>query len=166
MIHERWVSGGVSLGSVDNFASRRGSGKVIPVHERRAGLDLSEDAGEVKLSGSRSPIYEWSVREDIGAGTSTTRARMTITPAEGTRLRGLHGDLAVPRFDRSVDRIGDRTLIRLAVSDVIVRATMREVKRLQRKHNQGRTWEPAPAGTLRHGQRTRDEIRQRDTKDN
>lgn len=53
-----------------------------------------------------------------------------------------------------------------SVSDFIVRATMREVKRLQRKHNQGRTWEPAPAGTLRHGQRTREEIRQRDTKDN
>jgi hypothetical protein len=53
-----------------------------------------------------------------------------------------------------------------SVSDFIVRATMREVKRLQRKHNQGRAWEPVPAGSLRRGQRTRDEIRQRDTKDN
>ncbi|MFE4542217.1 hypothetical protein [Arthrobacter sp. NPDC056727] len=53
-----------------------------------------------------------------------------------------------------------------SVSDFIVRATMREVKRLQRKHNQGRAWEPVPAGSLRRGQRTMDEIRHRDTKDN
>ncbi|MDP9696168.1 UNVERIFIED_ORG: hypothetical protein J2X79_003747 [Arthrobacter globiformis] len=53
-----------------------------------------------------------------------------------------------------------------SVSDFIVRATMREVKRLQRKHHQGRAWEPVPAGALRRGQRTMDEIRQRDTKDN
>ncbi|MBT2523237.1 ParB family protein [Arthrobacter sp. ISL-28] len=52
-----------------------------------------------------------------------------------------------------------------SVSEFIVRATMREVKRLQRKHNQGRSWEPVPAGSLRHGQRTRDEIRQRDTRE-
>ena len=48
-----------------------------------------------------------------------------------------------------------------SVSDFIVRATMREVKRLQRKHNQGRQWDPAPAGSLRRGQRTRDELRHR-----
>ncbi|WP_087874207.1 ParB family protein [Arthrobacter globiformis] len=53
-----------------------------------------------------------------------------------------------------------------SVSDFIVRATMREVKRLQRKHHHGRAWDPAPAGALRRGQRTMDEIRQRDTKDN
>jgi hypothetical protein len=52
-----------------------------------------------------------------------------------------------------------------SVSDFIVRATMREVKRLQRKHHQGRVWEPVPAGSLRRGQRTLNEIRQRDTKD-
>lgn len=48
-----------------------------------------------------------------------------------------------------------------SVSDFIVRATMREVKRLQRKHNQGRPWDPAPAGVLRRGQRTRDELQHR-----
>lgn len=48
-----------------------------------------------------------------------------------------------------------------SVSDFIVRATMREVKRLQRKHNQGRVWDPVPAGSLRRGQRTRDELRHR-----
>jgi hypothetical protein len=53
-----------------------------------------------------------------------------------------------------------------SVSDFIVRATMREVKRLQRKHHQGQAWEPVPAGQLRRGQRTLNEIRQRDTKDN
>jgi hypothetical protein len=45
-----------------------------------------------------------------------------------------------------------------SVSDFIVRATLREVKRLQRKHNGGRTWEPVPAGGLRRGQRTKDEL--------
>jgi len=48
-----------------------------------------------------------------------------------------------------------------SVSDFIVRATMREVKRLQRRHNQGRAWDPVPAGALRRGQRTKDEIRHR-----
>jgi hypothetical protein len=43
-----------------------------------------------------------------------------------------------------------------SVSEMIEAATMREVKRLQRKHNQGRKWDPVPAGSLRRGQRTRD----------
>ena len=52
-----------------------------------------------------------------------------------------------------------------SVSDFIVRATMREVKRLERKHNHGRKWEPAPAGSLRRGQRTRDELQHRNEVD-
>jgi hypothetical protein len=48
-----------------------------------------------------------------------------------------------------------------SVSDFIVRATMREVKRLQRSHNQGKKWDPVPAGALRRGQRTRDELQHR-----
>jgi hypothetical protein len=48
-----------------------------------------------------------------------------------------------------------------SVSDFIVRATIREVKRLQREHNQGRKWDPAPPGSLRRGQRTKDELRHR-----
>jgi hypothetical protein len=48
-----------------------------------------------------------------------------------------------------------------SVSDFIVRATMREVKRLERKHNQGLKWDPIPAGSLRRGQRTKDELRHR-----
>ena len=46
-----------------------------------------------------------------------------------------------------------------SISDLIVRATMREVKRLQRKYNGGRPWPPVPAGQLRRGQRTLPEIR-------
>jgi hypothetical protein len=49
-----------------------------------------------------------------------------------------------------------------SVSDLIVRATMREVKRLQRKYNGGKPWPPVPAGELRRGQRTMDEMRLRD----
>lgn len=52
-----------------------------------------------------------------------------------------------------------------SVSDFIVRATMREVKRLQRKHHQGMKWDPVPPGSLRRGQRTRDELRHRNEDD-
>ena len=48
-----------------------------------------------------------------------------------------------------------------SVSDFIVRATMREVKRLQRKHNGGKLWAPVMAGGLRRGQRTKDEMQHR-----
>lgn len=34
-----------------------------------------------------------------------------------------------------------------SVSDFIVRATMREVTRLQRKHNQNTKWDPVPPGS-------------------
>ena len=47
-----------------------------------------------------------------------------------------------------------------SVSDFIVRATMREVKRLQRKYNGGKPWAPVEAGALRRGQRTMDEMQQ------
>lgn len=48
-----------------------------------------------------------------------------------------------------------------SVSDFIVRATMREVARLQRKYNGGKAWPPVRAGELRPGQRKREELRQR-----
>ncbi|MGG6382437.1 ParB family protein [Paenarthrobacter sp. NEAU-H11] len=48
-----------------------------------------------------------------------------------------------------------------SVSDFIVRATMREVKRLQRKYNGGKPWPPVKAGELRRGQRTMDEMQHR-----
>ncbi len=47
------------------------------------------------------------------------------------------------------------------VSDFIVRATIREVKRLQRKHNDGKAWAPLMAGALRCGQRISDEMKHR-----
>lgn len=49
-----------------------------------------------------------------------------------------------------------------SLSDFIVRATMREVKRLQRKHNNGKPWSPVKAGELRRGRRTIDELHHRD----
>ena len=48
-----------------------------------------------------------------------------------------------------------------SVSDFIVRASMREVKRLQRKYNGGKPWPPVKAGELRRGQRTMDEMQYR-----
>lgn len=48
-----------------------------------------------------------------------------------------------------------------SVSDFIVRATMREVKRLQRKYNGGRKWPGLPAGALRPGRRTSEETAHR-----
>ena len=41
-----------------------------------------------------------------------------------------------------------------SVSDLIAAAVLREVRRLQRKHNKGRKWEPVKAGALRPGRRT------------
>ena len=41
-----------------------------------------------------------------------------------------------------------------SVSDLIEAAVLREVRRLQRKHNKGKKWEPVQAGALRPGRRT------------
>lgn len=46
-----------------------------------------------------------------------------------------------------------------SVSELIEAATLREVRRLQRKYDQSKKWEPVPAGSLRPGQRTREEQR-------
>ena len=48
-----------------------------------------------------------------------------------------------------------------SVSDFIVRASMREAKRLQRKYNGGKPWPPVKPGELRRGQRTMDEMQHR-----
>jgi hypothetical protein len=44
-----------------------------------------------------------------------------------------------------------------SVTDLIEKAVLKEVRRLQRKHNGGRPWEPVPPGGLRPGRRTRTE---------
>jgi hypothetical protein len=48
-----------------------------------------------------------------------------------------------------------------SVSDFIVRASMREAKRLQRKYNGGKPWPAVKSGELRRGQRTMDEMQHR-----
>jgi hypothetical protein len=47
-----------------------------------------------------------------------------------------------------------------SITELIEAATMREVRRLQRRHNAGREWPGVPAGVLRPGRRTREELRQ------
>jgi hypothetical protein len=42
-----------------------------------------------------------------------------------------------------------------SISELIEAATLKEVRRLQRKHNNGRPWDGAGPGSLRPGQRTR-----------
>ena len=44
-----------------------------------------------------------------------------------------------------------------SLSELIEAATLKEVRRLQRKHNNGRAWDGASPGSLRPGQRTRAE---------
>ena len=44
-----------------------------------------------------------------------------------------------------------------SLSELIEAATLKEVRRLQRKHNKGRPWDGAAPGSLRPGQRTRAE---------
>lgn len=46
-----------------------------------------------------------------------------------------------------------------SVSELTEAATLREMRRLPRKYNQGRKWDPALPGSLRPGQRTREEQR-------
>ena len=48
-----------------------------------------------------------------------------------------------------------------SVSDLIEKAVLKEVRRLQRKHNDGQPWEPASPGALRTGRRSREEERHR-----
>lgn len=52
-----------------------------------------------------------------------------------------------------------------SISELIETATLKEVRRLQRKHNNARPWAGAIPGSLRPGQRTRAEqsTEQRDT---
>jgi hypothetical protein len=48
-----------------------------------------------------------------------------------------------------------------SISDLVEGATLRELKRLQRKYNGGKKWPGVPAGEMRHGQRTREELQHR-----
>lgn len=48
-----------------------------------------------------------------------------------------------------------------SITDLIEAATLREVKRLQRKYNGGKKWQGVPAGELRPGRRTREELQHR-----
>jgi len=48
-----------------------------------------------------------------------------------------------------------------SLSDLVVAATLEEVKRLQRKYNEGRTWPGIPAGKIRRGRPTLGESRTR-----
>ncbi|WP_350224166.1 LacI family DNA-binding transcriptional regulator [Pseudarthrobacter sp. fls2-241-R2A-127] len=43
----------------------------------------------------------------------------------------------------------------VSLSDLVVAATMEEVKRLQQKYNGGRSWPGVPAGMIRRGRPTR-----------
>lgn len=44
-----------------------------------------------------------------------------------------------------------------SVNDFVEAAVQRELRRVQRKHNQGRKWPGLPSGALRPGRRTRAE---------
>lgn len=44
-----------------------------------------------------------------------------------------------------------------SIAALIEAATLRELRRLQRKYNAGRKWQGIPAGQMRPGQRTREE---------
>jgi hypothetical protein len=44
-----------------------------------------------------------------------------------------------------------------SISELIEAATLKEVRRLQRKHHHGQPWDGAGPGALRPGQRTKDE---------
>jgi hypothetical protein len=45
-----------------------------------------------------------------------------------------------------------------SISELIEAATLKEVRRLQRRHNNGKPWEPLPPGSARTGRRSKDEL--------
>lgn len=45
-----------------------------------------------------------------------------------------------------------------SITTLVEAATLRELRRLQRKYNGGRKWPGVPAGWMRPGQRTREEL--------
>lgn len=115
------VSGGVSLGSSDNFLARAGNTVTYPAHQRRAGINRVEDTSTVRLSGQRTPVYELPPRT-VSSGNAMTanRATQKITPFEGAKVRGPHGDMKRVSFERLVDRIADRTVVRLRAAETDV----------------------------------------------
>ena len=48
-----------------------------------------------------------------------------------------------------------------SITDLVEGATLRELKRLQRKYTGGKKWPGVPAGELRPGRRTREEMQHR-----
>ncbi|UKA56668.1 hypothetical protein LFT45_22585 (plasmid) [Arthrobacter sp. FW305-BF8] len=48
-----------------------------------------------------------------------------------------------------------------SITDLVEAATLRELRRLQRKYNKGKKWPGVPAGQMRPGRRTREEESQR-----
>jgi hypothetical protein len=48
-----------------------------------------------------------------------------------------------------------------SITEFVEAATLRELRRLQRKYNGGKKWPGIPAGQARRGQRTREEIHRR-----
>jgi|GEM_PF-1535058 hypothetical protein len=46
-----------------------------------------------------------------------------------------------------------------SISELVEAATLRELRRLQRKYNRGKKWPGIPAGQIRPGRRTREESR-------
>lgn len=52
----------------------------------------------------------------------------------------------------------------ISITELVEAATLRELRRLRRKHNGGKKWPGIPAGEARPGRRTREEIRCRGIK--
>lgn len=48
-----------------------------------------------------------------------------------------------------------------SITELVEAATLRELRRLQRKYNGGRKWPGIPAGRMRPGRRTREESQHR-----
>ena len=47
-----------------------------------------------------------------------------------------------------------------SVAELIEAATLKEIRRMQRKYNNGRPWGPVPSGAVRTGRRSKEELRE------
>jgi hypothetical protein len=46
----------------------------------------------------------------------------------------------------------------VSISELIEAATLKEVRRMQRRHNNAKPWEPQPPGSAGTGRRSKDEL--------
>lgn len=99
-----------------------------------------------KANDARADVRRASERGSVKASAHITPY---FTPAQAAQVRAA---LQAAGLDEGY----------VSLSDLVVAATMAEVKRLQCKYNAGRSWRDVPVGMIRKGRPTRGELMSRE----